>query len=346
VQKRKLIGFCCVTAVLGLTLTGDLAQAQSSFATRSLAANVPAKTPTNSPKLTPESADASLASNTAPAVLQNSAYLVREVVYNELHDHDTHGYWRYWIERHSSKETQLQEQVETPDGPIDRLEQSNGHVLSSDAREAEDLRLQNLLNSPSEQAQHRKEYADDEHRIGRILALLPDAFLYEPARQEGKSERMPECPCYHMRFSPNPDYPAHSIESRIFHAMNGDLWISVDHKRLVRLDGKLQDNVDFGYGILGRLYKDGWFRLERTHVNANGSGNGDWKTQRLEVHMSGRAMLFKTIARETSEVRGGFTPVPSGLSLQQAAALANEPIQPGASEGSSATRPAPLLTSR
>jgi len=36
-------------------------------------------------------------------------------------------------------------------------------------------------------------------------------------------------------------------------------------------------------------------------------------------------MLFKTIARETSEVRGGFTAVPSGLSLQQAASLLGEP---------------------
>jgi hypothetical protein len=42
--------------------------------------------------------------------------------------------------------------------------------------------------------------------------------------------------------------------------------------------------------------------------------------------MIGRAMLFKTIARETSEVRGGFTPVPSGLSLQQAATLARLPV--------------------
>ena len=32
-----------------------------------------------------------------------SAQLVREVVYNELHDHDRHGYWRYWIERRTPK---------------------------------------------------------------------------------------------------------------------------------------------------------------------------------------------------------------------------------------------------
>jgi hypothetical protein len=142
-----------------------------------------------------------------------------------------------------------------------------------------------------------------------------------------------------MRFQPNPNYPAHSIESRIFHAMTGDLWISVQSKRLVRLDGKLRENVDFGYGILGRLYKDGWFRLERTHVSG-ASGFGDWKTQRLEVHMTGRAMLFKTIARETSEVRGGFTPVPAGLTLAQAAALVRQPL------GGPVAQAAALVTTR
>jgi hypothetical protein len=264
--------------------------------------------------------------NKAQGLPEDPGYLVREVVYNELHDHDTHGYWRYWIERRTSKETQLEDAVETPDGPVARVESSGGQPLSADARSEEERRLKRLINSPTEQAQHRKEYAEDEHRIGRILALLPDAFLYEPAGEEARSERAPECPCYHFHFRPNPSYPAHSIESRIFHAMTGDLWISADHKRLVRLDGKLQDNVDFGYGILGRLYKGGWFRLERTHVSAaGGSANGDWKTKRLEVHMIGRAMLFKTIARETSEVRGGFSPVPRGLTLQQAATLVCEP---------------------
>jgi hypothetical protein len=260
------------------------------------------------------------AGDASSSVPEDPARLVREVVYNELHDHDTHGYWKYWIERHTSKGSRIDEQVETPDGPVTRAQFANGQPLSADAREEENRRMERLLSSRAEQAQHRKEYAEDEHRIGRILALLPDAFLYEPAQ----GQMMPEGLCYHLRFRPNPEYPAHSIESRIFHAMAGDLWISVKSKRLARLDGKLQENVDFGYGILGRLYKDGWFRLERTHVSAGGSG--DWKTQRLEVHMIGRAILFKTIARETSEVRGGFTPVPAGLSLQQAVLLVGRPV--------------------
>ena len=303
-QVRKLIGFCCATVVMSLGLTALDSSAESPLASSNVQAKAPRK-----------AGDASASLNEEPA------RLVREVVYNELHDHDTHGYWKYWIERHSSKGSRVDEQVETPDGPITRAQLSNGQPLSADAREEEDRRISQLLGSRSEQAKHRKEYADDERRIGRILALLPDAFLYEPTQEQ----QMPEGLCYHLRFRPNPNYPAHSIESRIFHAMAGDLWVSVKSKRLVRLDGKLQENVDFGYGILGRLYKDGWFRLERTHVNSGSSATGDWKTQRLEVHMIGRAILFKTIARETSEVRGGFTPVPSGLSLQQAAVLMGKP---------------------
>ncbi len=253
---------------------------------------------------------AALAGESAQAV-PDSATLVREVVYNELHDHDAHGYWRYWVERHSANGTRIDQQVETADGPVSRTELTNGQPLQGNALAEENARIQHLLGSASEQAQHRKEYAEDEHRIARILALLPDAFLYEPAQFESSADGGN----YHLRFHPNPNYPAHSIEARIFHAMNGDLWISARNKHLVRLEGKLQENVDFGYGILGRLYKDGWFQLERTEVGK------DWKTERLEVHMVGRAMLFKTIARETSEVRGGFTPVAAGLSLRQAAEM-------------------------
>jgi len=234
--------------------------------------------------------------------------LVREVVYNELHDHDRHGYWRYWIEHHNQQQTQREEQVETVDGPVKRLPLNNGRPVDPAATRQEQARLAHLLGSPSEQARQRQEYAEDEKRIGRILALLPDAFLYQYAGDENG--------CTHLRFRPNPNYPAHSVEARVFHAMSGDLWLSIRSKRLARLDGHLEENLDFGYGILGRIYKGGWFRLQRTAASPT-----DWKTERLEVHMNGRALLFKTIARETSEVRGGFQPVTAGMSMAQGLAL-------------------------
>jgi len=236
--------------------------------------------------------------------------LVREVVYNELNDHHGHSYWRYWIERHTSRETRLEDQIETADGPIARLSMSNGRPLSADAEAQEQARLERLLTSPVEQEKHRRAYEEDESRIGRIVALLPDAFLYNYDGEENG--------CHRLSFRPNPEYPPHSIEARVFHAMSGTLWVDARYKRLARLDGHVEDNLDFGYGILGRLYKGGWFQLRRTQVSAT-----DWKTERLEVHICGRALLVKSFARETSEVRGGFAPVPAGMNLTQGMAMLN-----------------------
>jgi len=245
--------------------------------------------------------------------------LVRQVVYNELNDHQGHGYWRYWIERHTPRETRLEDQVETADGPVTRLALTNGHAPTAESRQAEQARLQHLLTSPAEQAHHRQEYADDEARIGRVLALLPDAFIYQYDGMENG--------CWRLQFHPDPNFPAHSIEARVFHAMSGTLWVDARMKRLARLDAHTIDNVDFGFGILGRLNKGGWFQLVRTQVSPT-----DWKTAKLEMHMFGRALLVKSFARETSEARGGFLPVPPAMNLadgmkllDQSAAIAAPP---------------------
>ncbi len=248
---------------------------------------------------------------------ENPTTLVREVVYNELHDHQRHGWWRYWIEKRSQKQTLLEEQVETEDGPITRTLLLNGRPLNAAQQQQENARLEELLNSPGERAGLKQAYAADEQRIGRIVALLPEAFLYRDMGEENG--------CRHLSFRPNPGFPPHSIEARIFHAMTGDLWIDSRMKRLARLSGRLDENVDFGFGILGRLYKGGWFDLSRIEVSPT-----DWKTERLEIHMSGRAMFFKSIARETSEVRGGFSAVPPAMTLAQGMNLLEDGSTAGA----------------
>ncbi len=160
--------------------------------------------------------------------------MVRQVIYNEQHDHRQHGAWRYWIEKRSAAGTRVEEQVETADGPVNRLTLNDGHPLSVEAQEAEEARLERLLTSPSEQARHQRQYDEDEQRIGRILALLPDAFLYDYDGEENG--------CYRMKFRPNPDYPAGPIEARIFHSMSGTLWVDERAKRLAKLEGRVEEN--------------------------------------------------------------------------------------------------------
>jgi len=243
-----------------------------------------------------------------PQQAEPARQLVREVVYNELHDHQTHGYWRYWIQQRAQNGTRLEEQVETADGPVTRMVEANGRPVDAGTRQAEQSRLEQMAGSPISRASHRRAYMEDEKRVGAIFAELPDAFLYQPAGDENG--------CHHFTFHPNPAYAPHSIQSRIFHAMSGDIWLDARWKRLVRLEGHLDSNVDFGFGLLGRLDKGGWFRMKRVQVSPT-----EWKTDQLEIHMTGRAMLFSTIARETSEIRGGFAAVPAGMNLAQGMSL-------------------------
>lgn len=237
--------------------------------------------------------------------------LVREVVYNEQNDHARHGFWRYWVVRHSPSGALLENQVETADGPVARLTLIDGQELTPEMQQQENERLGRLLNSRDEQAQRLRQFDEDEERIGRILELLPTAFVFEYDGEESG--------CYRLRFQPNPADRENTIEARIFHAMSGTLWVDERSKRLARLEGHVDENVDFGFGILGRLYKGGWFQLVREQVSAT-----EWKTKSLEVHMNIRALLVKTFARDTSELRGGFVAVPAGMSLEQGLELLNQ----------------------
>jgi hypothetical protein len=245
------------------------------------------------------------AQNTAQSAAQEDpGRLVRETVYNELQDHGSHAYWRYWVRQQCQDGSRMEEQVETADGAISRLFLQNGQPLDEQHEEVERTKLLSLRNSPSEQASRRQAYRDDEQRIGRILALLPDAFVYQDAGLENGAR--------HLHYTPNPKYSAHTIEARVFHQLSGDLWIDVRMKRMRRLEGRLNDDVNFGLGMLGRVNKGSWFRMSRTQVSEN-----EWKTDRYEIHMNGRALLFKTIAHETSETRGGFELVPPAMTLDQ-----------------------------
>lgn len=245
-----------------------------------------------------------------PAVQPKEApqQLVREVVYNELHDHDSHGYWRYWVRQSTSTGAEMAEVVETKAGPIKRVVLSNGQPLGAQYSQVEQAKLEELASSPNEQASQKQAYAEDEQRVRRIMAMLPDAFCFQDL---GEADGI-----RHLRFQPNPNYSAHTVEARVFHALNGDLWIDTRMKRLARMEGHMSQDLTFGFGLLARVDRGSWFRMERTQVSPT-----EWKTNVLEVHISGRAVVFKSIAHETSEVRGGFKPVPADLTVAQSVHL-------------------------
>ncbi|HEV2483920.1 MAG TPA: hypothetical protein VGT08_00130 [Terracidiphilus sp.] len=232
-----------------------------------------------------------------PQQPETAGQLVREVVYNELQDPP--GTWFLALLGSGTKRTRRSARTKwrPRKDPLPGFTSAMGVHGDRSFKKQEEARLQQLLGSTWEQDRNRRDYSDEEERIGRILVILPDAFLYEYDGEE-KS-------CRRLSFRPNPPFVAKSVEARIFHALSGTLCVDTQYKRLVQIDGRLQENVDFGFGILGWLSKGGWFQLKRTQVSAI-----EWQIEGLEVHFSGRVILFRDISRETSEVRGGSSKFP------------------------------------
>ena len=243
--------------------------------------------------------------------------LVRDVIYNELHDRERDSHWEYRSECRSSSENLIREQVETDQGPIFRLLAHDGSPLDPAQQRREDERLAAYIESPGQIARVKHEHQEDENRLAGIMQLLPQAFLFE---YQGE----PEAEVQRIAFQPDPAFTPTGYEARIVHALAGTLTVNVRLKRMIEMRGVLAERVDFGYGLLGHVEKGGRFEIHRREVSPE-----HWKTDLVDVHVQGKILMLKTVSKDQRETRLDFRPVPRGTTLAEAREILNEAADRG-----------------
>jgi hypothetical protein len=255
----------------------------------------------------------SLAAQTSSGPLPQPAQkLVADVIYNELQDRGCDSFWEYRSERVSGAQNVVREQVETSDGPIFRVIEDHGNPLNSQQSEREEERLRALVERPGAMVRVRQEHEQDEKRLRQVMEMLPSAFLFEyDGASDGESVR--------ITFRPNPAFVPSSYEARVVHALSGTLTVNQRLKRLIDMNGRTMDRVDFGYGILGHVEKGGTFEIHREQVNET-----RWKTDLVEVHIQGKMLLFKNVTKDQREARSDFHPVPHDISAVAAKELLDQ----------------------
>lgn len=235
--------------------------------------------------------------------------LMKEVTYNELQDKECNSFWAYRIEQKIGSQSFVKHQVETEQGPIFRVLQEDGKPLVGDDERKEQERLNNLLNNPSALSKNRESHLQDEERVHRMIAMMPDAFIFEV---EGK----PEGDIETFSFRPDPNFKPPTYEARVYHGMAGTFIVNTRLKRMVEMRGHLISRIDFGYGLLGYIDKGGEFDIHREQVSEH-----HWKTDLVNVHVSGRVILLKSVSKEHYEARSQFQPVSTAISLDEAKRL-------------------------
>ncbi|HEX4030527.1 MAG TPA: hypothetical protein VHX20_09190 [Terracidiphilus sp.] len=252
----------------------------------------------------PEQRSAAPAQEQFPALAQ----LVDHALANELRAaQDASHPMRYLLRKSSPRLTTAKEIIETRDGAVARLVAINDQPLSAADAQKEQDRLNALLADPDLQRHRRHSEQTDTGRALKVLRALPQAFLYQHiGSADTATGRMEK-----FSFRPNPAFNPPDLETEVLTAMSGEIWIDTAHARVTQLEGHLDQDVGFGWGILGLLHKGGWIVIEQANV-----GMGQWRTVRFQMQMSARVFL-STRSFDMTEDESQFSSVPAGMSYVQ-----------------------------
>ncbi len=240
--------------------------------------------------------------------------LVRQVVENELQALKKPTYWKYILQAQTADERRTEFVVETRQGMLKCLLAQNGRVLTPNQLQQENQRIWSLIHNPRELAKQAHDDHSDLDKAVSLLKMMPEGLLYTIDRGDGGTM------C--LRFIPNPNFVPKTLESRILRVAQGIMVVDVSQKRLVELRGRLSRDLEFGWGILGKLHKGGTFQLRQEEVDP-----GQWEITFLDMHLTGRALLFKTIDNQWQESRRRFYRVPESMTLEGAAAMVQSDVQ-------------------
>jgi hypothetical protein len=256
-----------------------------------------------------------------PAPASRGAALVRRAIQNREAAAKIHRPLRYLLRKTDDHRDTTKDIIETDQGDVARLIAINNQPLTAEANQAELDRLNTLANHPEIQEHRHQREQKDAARVNRLMHLLPDAFLYRdqgttPCPAGAAPGRTGEATCHHLSFSPNPRFEPPDVEANIFRGLAGELWIDQAQERLTRLDAHVIANVDFGWGILGKLDKGGTIQLEQTDI-----GGRDWELTTLKLSLKGKALMLKSLDIQLTEQASHFSQVPPGTDYRKAIRL-------------------------
>jgi len=238
---------------------------------------------------------------------------VESAAANELHVIQDDGKLplRYRTHKVDNKEDITREVIETRDGSVARLLERNGQKLTAEEDTAERERLKEILASPDDFIRHHKRDDPMRHDSLQLVSQMPQAMIFSYTTGQ------PQLPGATGRqiaidFKPNPNYKSPQTLDNLLTGIEGRMWIDARSHRMVRIEGQVLQPVNFGWGILGKIYPGGTIVLEQANA-----ARDRWVYSQLDTHLTLR-VVWKTMPMDNHMTAYNFQPLPSPLSVQEA----------------------------
>jgi len=219
---------------------------------------------------------------------------------------------RYRIRKVDAKNDVTRDIIESKQGTVARLVQRNGQPLTAQEDAAERARLTAMLDSPSDFIKHHKRDNAARGYSMELVREMPRAMTYtytpdQPQRPNASTQEIV------IDFKPNPHYKPPSLVTDILTGLAGRVWIDRKSLRVTRIEGRVLHPVDFGWGMLARIYPGGTVEFEQANA-----GGDRWAYSHLRENITIREMMVKTVQQHTDMDAADFKILPAPVSYQEA----------------------------
>lgn len=216
------------------------------------------------------------------------------------------------------------EAIETPEGGLNRTIAKNGKPLSPQEQAEADQSLKDFAYDKDARRKKLKSNREDDQRSSTLMRSLPDAFNYSVT---GVNKAPNGHEIVHLAFKAKPGWSAPTRETRVLEGMDGNMVIDRTDGRIAEINGELFKDVDFGWGILGRLFKGGQFIIHQADVG------GKWQQTQERLQFNGKVLMVKNLVIDSNETMTDFRPVPPNVTTAQALQLLQNPAEVVAQNG-------------
>jgi hypothetical protein len=219
---------------------------------------------------------------------------------------------RYRIRKVDAKNDVTRDIIESKQGTVARLVQRNGQPLTAQEDAAERARLTGMLGSPSDFIKHHKRDNAARGYSMDLVREMPRAMIYtytpdQPQRPNAAEQEVV------IDFTPDPHYKPPTLVADILTGLQGRMWIDRKSLRVTRIEGRVLHPVDFGWGMLARIYPGGTVEFEQANA-----GGDRWAYSHLRENITIREMMVKTVQQHTDMDAADFKILPAPVSYQEA----------------------------
>jgi hypothetical protein len=219
---------------------------------------------------------------------------------------------RYVARKVDRKGDITREVIESAQGNVARLIERNGKPITATEDAAERSRLNDILTSPNDFLKHQQREGAGRDYATQLIKLLPQAgiYIYTPGQPQPPDATSPQVV---IDFSPNPAFHPPSMVAELLTGLKGRAWIDARTGTMTRIEGDVLRPVNFGWGIVARVYPGGHVEFAQTLVDGK-----RWTYSHLDVNVTVREMMFHVVNEKTKWSGWNFQLLPSPLSYQDA----------------------------